>query len=113
MAQEYNIPDAYKGDTFEDLQFTLLENNVAIDLTGATIKCQFRKEKKTGSLIKTLTDTSGITVTDATGGIFKIDAFTMTWNAGEYFYDIQITDSSGVIFTYLQGTLNVIQDVTE
>ena len=112
MAQKYNLPDAYKGDTYDDIQFTITINDVALDLTGSTIRCQFKKEKKTGALKKTITNTGGITVTDAVNGVFKIDAFVLDWDEGDYYYDIKITSATDVVTTYLQGTLNVNQNVT-
>lgn len=112
MAQKYNLPDGYKGDTYQANQFTITLNGVVLDLTGSSIKIQFRKEKKTGAAVKTITDGSGITITNPTGGVFVIDKFDMIFVPNLYYYDIQITDSSGDIFTYVFGTLNVVQDVT-
>jgi cytoplasmic iron level regulating protein YaaA (DUF328/UPF0246 family) len=112
MAQKYNLPEAYKGDTYDTVQFTMKLNDVAIDLTGYTIKSQFKKNKKTGQLSKTISTTSGITITDAENGIFVIDSFVVDLNAGDYFYDIQFTDSNDIVTTYIQGRLQVIQDVT-
>ena len=111
MAQKYNLPEAYKGDTYEAVQFTILENSAALDLTGSTIKIVFKKNKKQGTTVKTITNGSGITITDATGGVFSIDSFNLNWDEGNYYYDIQITNSSGVITTYIAGNINVIQDV--
>jgi len=111
MAQRYNLPDIYKGDTFEKVQFTILVDGTALDLTGASIKSVFKKDKKQGSLIKTIEIGTGITVTDATNGIFEFDAFDLDWDAGTYYYDIEITDNSSVILTYVIGVINVILDV--
>lgn len=112
MAQKYNLPDGYKGDTYEVVQFTLTIEGVALDLTGATINIEFREETKTGTVGKSISTASGITITDATGGVFVIDAFTMDLNANTYYYDIQITDALSIITTYIQGKLEVTQDVT-
>ena len=56
----------------------------------------------------------GISLTDATNGIFKIDAFDLddTFIAGTYFFDIEFTNGSGEIDTYIQGTFKITQDVT-
>lgn len=110
----YKINDQYKGDTFNGVTFTLKEGaeKTPIDLTGATILSQFRTKEVTGVIQQTFSIGSGITVTNATGGVFKIDSFILDWNTGTFFYDIQITFSNGDIRTYVKGTLNVIQDVT-
>ena len=113
MAEKYNLPDSYKGDTFESIQFTITVNSVALDLTGATIACKFRKDSKQGVLTKSITSSSGITISaPATGGIFVIDAFDLDWAAGVYYYDIEITDAASVITTYVYGTITIKQDVT-
>jgi len=114
MAETYNMPDIVKGDTFKDLQFTITINSVAEDLTGYAIACKFRKGSKTGREIKSLTVGSGITITDATNGIFQINAFDLgvTFTAGVYYYDIEFTDTSNVINTWISGTIEVIQDVS-
>tara|TARA_R110000851_G_scaffold143538_1_gene282458 strand:- start:358 stop:711 length:354 start_codon:yes stop_codon:yes gene_type:complete len=110
----YKINDQYKGDTFDGVTFTLKEgaDKTPINLTGATILSQFRVKEVTGIIQKSLSIGSGITVTDATGGVFKIDSFVLDWNTGTFFYDIQITFSDGSVRTYVKGTLNVNQDVT-
>ena len=114
MADTYNIPNIIKGDTFKDLQFTLSINSVVEDLTDYAIACKFRKNAKTGKEIKSFTVGVGITITDAVNGIFKIDAFNLdaTFIAGTYYYDIEFTNGSGDIDTYIQGTFKITQDVT-
>ena len=63
-------------------------------------------------LKKEITDGVGITVEDALNGIFKIDAFIIDWTPDLYYYDVEITFLNGVVKTYIQGTLKVIQDIT-
>ena len=108
------INDQYKGDTYDGIQFTLLdtEDNSPIILTGASIRSQFRFGSKTGGIQKEITDGNGITIDDAVNGVFSIDSFIIDWAADFYYYDIQITFPNGVVRTYIQGNINVIQDVT-
>ena len=110
----YKINDQYKGDTFNGVTFTLKEgaDKTPIDLTGVSILSQFRVNEVTGTIQKTLEIGSGITLTNAIGGVFKINPFTLNWNTGTFFYDIQITFPNGDVRTYVKGSLNVIQDVT-
>jgi len=113
MPKPYNMPDHYKGDTFDELQFTLSTSpSTPIDLTGALIKCQFRKEKKNGVLKKELTESDGITITDAINGVFRIDSFILDWTPGKYFYDIQFTFPDTTVVTYIDGSITILQDVT-
>jgi hypothetical protein len=106
----YNFPAVVRGDTIPAKVFTLTNTTTStpIDLTGATVSITF----KTSDAVTTVTkDTaSGMTLTDASNGVVTLDAFIMTV-AGEYDYDMQVTDSSSVITTYLKGKLSVAQDI--
>jgi len=114
MPTKYNIPDHYKGDTFNGLQFTIKDTVTlnAIDLTGAAIKIQFRKGNKRGLLEKEFVISDGITLSNALGGIFQIDTFVLDWDVASYYYDIEMTFVSGVVVTYIEGIINITQDVT-
>ena len=110
----YKIADHYKGDTFDGVQFTLLNStdNIPINLTGCAIKIQFKKSAAYGTLQKEITNTAGITIVDAVNGVFKIDAFLINWSEANYYYDIEITFPNGLVKTYIKGTLAIIRDVT-
>ena len=108
---KYIIPSVYKGDTFDDLQFTLSIDGTPEDLTNYAIACKFRIRSKVGDEVKSISIGSGITLVDAVNGVFKIDAFGVDWVVATYYYDIQFT-LAGVIDTYIEGKMDVIQDVT-
>lgn len=97
-----------KGDTFNGVRFTL---SPTTDLTGATIRTQFKKSK-TSKSEKELITGAGITIEDAINGIFVWDSFIMDLSTGTYFYDVEITFASGEVKTYLEGTIEITQDVT-
>jgi hypothetical protein len=107
----YNFADFLKGDTFDGVEFEIIVNGTAKDLTNTGIKIYFRRESKTGAVQKQIANGTGITKTDAANGVFEIDAFTVDFPAGTYYYDIQFNDS-GVINTYVGGYWNILQDVT-
>lgn len=111
-AATYNFPTHIKGDTFQGMQFTLSDGVSPIDITGYTIECKFRLQYKNGKLAESLSTTSGITITDASNGVFQIDPLVIDWDAGRYYYDIEFTDTGGIISTYIQGIMVVNQDVT-
>ena len=108
----YNIPDHYRGDTFDSITFTIKEDTVAVDLTGASIKMDFRNRSNTGKLQATVSVGSGITIDNAVGGVFTLDSFVNDWNADVYFYDLKVTFSDGLVNTYFKGSLTVNQDTT-
>lgn len=114
VAAIVQIDNQYKGDTYDGVQFTLLntEDNSPIDLTGVNIKIQFRYNSKIGDLQKEINNGDGVTISDAVNGVFSIDPFLIDWKPDLYFFDIQITFLNGIVRTYIQGTIKVIQDVT-
>ena len=62
-----------RGNTFARMPFELLQNNVPIDLTGAEIKMQLRKECNGVVYLELDQRNNGITITDAVNGKFQID----------------------------------------
>jgi hypothetical protein len=114
MSQDtYKFPDQYKGDTFWPNTFTIKEDGVPVDLTGALIKITFRQSYAAGSIQKSFSIGSGITVNDASGGKFTLDKILkFSWSAKNYFYDTEVTFPNNDVRTYFKGSLRVIQDGT-
>jgi hypothetical protein len=108
------LNDRIKNDTFESVEFEYNDNvGNPMDLTGVTVKVQFRNSSKKGHVVKSIDTTSGITMTDAVNGKFEIDKFTpVDFEVGNYYYDVETTFTNGDIKTYVGGTFKVIQDVT-
>ena len=63
-----------KGDTFELVNFQMLVNSIALNLTGCTLRMQLRKEYG-GVIFLSLTSvaSAGITITTPASGLFKIN----------------------------------------
>lgn len=102
-----------KGDTFEQVPFAILKNNVPLNLTGATIRMQLRGE--CGGLIAlnlTSVANAGITITNATGGLFKINKQVIDIAAGNYSYDLEIKFADNTIKTWLSGSFLIECDIT-
>lgn len=101
-----------RGDTINERIFTLTKTldlvETPIDLTNSDIKAGFRLHNN--SELKELGN--GITMVDATLGKFKIDSFTLP-KAGTWGYDVQITFPSGLIKTWVKGTIPIENDVTK
>jgi hypothetical protein len=103
-----------KGDTFSEVAFEIKKNTVAINLTGATIRMQLRKNYSdvTPTLSLTSAGSAGITITTAASGLFKINAQIIDIEVYNYVYDIQFTLSTGEVRTYVKGGFNVTPEVT-
>ena len=106
----YDFATHRKGDTWQPPTFTGNIDGTAINLAGATIAMKVRDCN--GAEMLSLTSVSGITITDAVGGVFKIDDQVLDIAAGVYNYDIEFTLSDGNIFTWIVGKLIVSQDQT-
>lgn len=112
---EYNIPNQYKNDTFDGIEFIIINEvtDIPIDLTGAIIEIQFKGGYNKSELVKTITNQNkGIENTDLLNGTFTILPFIIYWKPDMYFYDIQITFPDGVIKTFIRGTVTVIDDIS-
>lgn len=84
---------------------------IYLDLTGATFLCQFKPDVYSLPVL-TLTELSGITVTSAINGAFTINPIIFDMDWGTYVYDIQITQLSGIIKTYISGALTLTTEVS-
>lgn len=107
---KYNFPAHIKGDTWSLKTFTVTINDVAKDLTGATIQMKVRDCK--GVELLSLSVGSGLTLSAPTSGKFQIDEQVLNIAAGSHTYDIQITDAAGVVKTWISGKLIIKQDTT-
>ena len=103
-----------KGDTFDEVAFSIKINNVVLDLTGAVLKMQLKKNSTdvVPSLSLTSVASAGITITNATGGLFKINQQIINIEVFNYVYDIQLTLASGVVKTYVSGTFSITPEIT-
>lgn len=101
-----------RGDTWSGATVTVTENDVAMDLTDASILMQLKRDACDSSYVLELSTGSGITITNAADGQFTIDAVIIGLTPKNYVYDVQITLASGRIVTILEGTFTVEQDVS-
>ena len=108
--QKYNICTK-NNDTYNGVQFTVTVNSTPLNLEDALI----RMEARVSPLCPVVIDLSvgnGITIVDATNGVFKIDQQIFSITPGTYCYDIQITLKSGVVKTYISGKFIVSADIS-
>ena len=106
---------AYKGDD-RIIPLTFTEDAVALDITGYTIfftikkKMDFRDDDTEALLTKDVT-----VHTDAVNGLSQIELVPadLSFDTGEYKYDIQLKDASGAITTVLVSTFTLVDDVSK
>ena len=112
MADFPNI-EHYKGDSFEQIPMVYKLNGNGVNLTGAVIRMQLRKENDGVSYLElTSVGNAGITITDAVNGAFKINEQIININAGNYIYDIEF-NIGGFVETLIKGDFIITNDVTK
>ena len=108
----------YRGDD-KTFQLTVKDSDdVAVDITGATLNFSLKRDpNETSSLVTKSTDTvTEIDLTDPTNGIaeiYLVPSDTRDLSAGTYVYDVQITTSTGKIHTLVRANLILLDDVTQ
>lgn len=108
---KYNIPDITKGNTFVGVKFQMKIDGVASSLAGYSLQTYFRKGGSRGDVVKKIKNGSGISITDSAAGKFEFDAFIVDWEPGKYYYDV-LFEKNGVLATYVSGTWNVLENIT-
>jgi hypothetical protein len=100
----------WRNDTWQQV-FTLLADTTPINLTGATVYIQVRKGCG-GTLALTLTNGSGVTIGGANNNQITVNKL-VNIDKGNYVWDMQVTFTSTVVKTYLEGDYFVYDDVTK
>ena len=117
--------DHKRGDTFQ-LDFTLENNDVAVDITNFDIRAQARDA--TGTLKVEWNETnSGVNITSAANGQFNLKSeatytstptgqlATESWPLGVLNVDVEFTDTSATpdsVSSSETFTITVIEDIT-
>jgi hypothetical protein len=87
-------------------------NGVAYDLTGSIAKSQIKKSYYSSNN----TAQFSVSITAPTRGIITLDLssqITSNIAAGRYVYDVLIKDSANTVTRILEGTVNVLPQVTK
>ena len=112
IPSSYNLPDAYRGDTYDSIQFLFTdEANVPIVLNGATATAQVRNQRN-GLVFQWSTSDNSIIISGNSLTFNTVEGSRMKIQAGTHNYDLQI-NMSGINDTFINGTWNIIQDVTD
>ena len=100
----------WRNDTWQQV-FTLLAYTTPINLSGATVYIQVRKGCA-GTLALSLTNGSGVTIGGVSNNQITVNKL-VDIAKGNYVWDMQVTFTSGVVKTYLEGDFIVYDDVTK
>lgn len=108
----YNLPDAYRGDTYDAIQFVFTDGvGSGINLNSCVAVAQVRNQRN--GLVLQWSSLDGTILLSGNSLTFNtVSADRMKIPAGTHNYDLQI-NFSGINDTFINGTWNVIQDVTD
>lgn len=110
-----------RGDTFNGHQFEIFTvtppstTPVPVNFIGAVIKIQLRIKPGSPVVMEWLTSNSSITITGASNNIINMLTKTglqMEIEPGKYRYDINVLLANGVTNTYVEGTMEIVDDIS-
>lgn len=108
----WNWATCTAGDTYPAENWLESDSDNTTTLTRVRIKIK----DSAGTVFSTLdSDTSGITINVSTAGAWDwtIDALTAPTTAGIYTFDMETTDSAGVVFTEATGQWEILTQQTD
>lgn len=109
----YNLPDAYRGDSYGPIKFIFTNpSGMPYNLDGLRASVQFRNKKTNEVVAEWDSDLGSMAISG--------NHVTMNRKAGEdmeipalvYGYDLQLM-SGTLVRTYIRGDVQVYQDVTD
>lgn len=103
-----------KGDTYLGLgPITVQINSIPLNLSGASIRMQIRKQKEWASYAHEWNTESGtISILNPLSGEFFVESGIIDVPAHNYYFDIEITTNDGRVITPIEGTWEILSDVT-
>ena len=106
--QQYNFNNHTTGDTFNGVQFEVLVNAVALDLTGSTIVMKLRQNNNVNVYYELSTTGGQLTLSAPLLGKFQVNQQIINFAPAKYNYSIELHLASGNTYTYIQGSWTII-----
>ena len=108
---EYNFPKIRTNESFKGASFQVQINGSPVDLSaGWSAKIEFRNGSPTGDVGLTLEDGDGITFDADIANIEDIEVHPFT--AADWYWDLVLTDPTGLRHTWTGGVQPVAQGTT-
>jgi hypothetical protein len=111
--KEYTIAPHVSGDSWNGIDLiTISINSAPPDEELVSAKIQFRKSSM-GSVFLTLDSADGsVVIEDAALWQMSVPSQIVSLSPDDYYWDLQTTDASGSIKTYVKGTWTILGDIT-
>lgn len=111
IQQVYRFPDVVSGDTTTSVNFEILLNSVALDITGYVIKLNWLSSS--GSVLKTLSTANGlIEITNGSAGQFTVNEYIASLPPLDYVSDMEFVALDDTVKTYLKVYMRVLKGYT-
>ncbi len=112
MKVNYSIPTHTKGDTFEGVRFTLLnQDGSPVDITNASIEMGVSVDTQTPAFYTFSTANDKIDIINGANGVFELKEHIVNFDAATYFYQIKFTFPSGTVKTYIEGFWEITEGI--
>jgi hypothetical protein len=110
----YRIPPHRRGDTWDGINsITISVNGSPVNLTGSTIKMEFRQSVDYPVVLTFSTTDGTIEFVNPANGVIRIPAQKIEVPFTTYQYDLQVTFPNGTVKTFMSGTWEIVPDITE
>ena len=101
----------------KNLNFSVLDqDDVVVDLTGATIAWSMSRTNKSKSELITLLSPADITITDPVNGKFTVtikDTDSEALQGGDYYHEARVTSTAGLKTTVAYGTVELLDNIID
>jgi hypothetical protein len=112
----YNLPSAYRGDSYGPITFKFKNEEESpdyINFTGSRVDLQVRNKRFKDIIVLNWSTSNGsIEISDTAILLKQINGENMKIPPGAYLYDMQII-KDGITKTYLKGDFTIVDDITE
>ena len=110
----YNLPDAYRGDTYGPITLKVKDQSGSYISFNDAIKIELHvlNKKNHATVLKWSMDSGTVIVNNEIITLNQVDGEKMKMPAGTYDYDLQVIDAYSKR-TYLKGIILVVDDVTD
>ena len=111
---QLNLEPIVRGDTWDGIPKIVFEINGSPPPNDlAFVRMQFRQEPESNPAGASLdSDGNGIVINDAATWDITISPTKLGLTAGKWLWDVETTDSTGEVKTYLAGTIEVLPDIS-
>jgi hypothetical protein len=101
-----------RGDTYP-IDIAVTRDGVALDITGCTFVLTVDPSKAPLDDTANLFQLAGVIVNGSAGTVSFTPTAGDTDHVGKFFYDVQMTDTSGAIRTIAADKFTLVQDITK